>query len=67
VLPYPNDGPTHFDQLAVGIAVSGDIGDDLRAPPIGIVLWPSAMVGTTVPETSIDENRRPRSGKCNID
>lgn len=56
VFPHPDDHPALLTKPPVGIAVPQPISLDLSAPEVRVCLWPSAMFGTAVPETTIDEH-----------
>src|SRR6266849_4645928 len=57
VFPYANNGPPEFLETNVCIAIALSVGVDFCAPPFSIVLGPSAVCRTSVPETTIDKHR----------
>lgn len=63
MLPKPQDGPSSGLELEIRVAVSAPIGFNLRAPPIRICPWPRAVLGASMPEASVDEDRDPGSNE----
>jgi len=59
VLPHSYDTPASLFELRVGVCVSSAIRLDLLAPPLGVLLWPCAVLRTPVPEAPVDENGDP--------
>lgn len=57
MLPESQYKPTHLTEREIGTTVAGYIGQKLGSPPVGIGLWPGPMLGTTVPETAVNEHR----------
>lgn len=55
VFPDPDCLPTECMKPLICIGISGSIGFDLLLPEIGIALRPGGVLGTPVPEASIDE------------
>ena len=64
--PHPQDAPPLRRQSVVGPPVSLAIGLDLLAPPLGVSLWPSPMLGASMPEAAIDEDSNAFLGKNEI-
>jgi hypothetical protein len=56
VLPDAQNRPSEIGQPSIGVAIPFLVLPYLPLPPIRIRLRPSAMLGTTVPETPIDED-----------
>lgn len=57
VFPDPNDLPPHCFQPLIGVEITLSVGFDLFAPEIGVGLWPSTMLWTTMPKATIHEGR----------
>lgn len=53
----PNSPPALTEHL-VGAAVSGDVPVQLLRPPVCVGRWPGGMLGTSVPEAPINEDRQ---------
>ena len=66
VFPDPDRLPTEGMQPLIGIGISGSIGFDLLAPEIGIALRPGSVLGTPVPEASIDEDGHLRAAENDV-
>lgn len=54
VFPHSDGEPAGLGEFVVGVLVSALVRFDLVAPEIGVVLGPSAVDGTAVPEAAID-------------
>jgi hypothetical protein len=67
MFPYTNDGPTEFDKSPIGVSIACDICFDLVTPPFGIVLWPSAVDWTSMPETAVNKNSHARHREGDVD
>jgi hypothetical protein len=66
MLPNSNRRPSRLFERPVGIGVAALIGPDLCPPPLCILLRPSAVLGTAVPEAAIYEDRNLMSREGDI-
>ena len=56
VLPYTDHTPTEIGETLVGFSVSAQIPLDLPSPERGISYRTRVVLGTTMPETAVDED-----------
>jgi hypothetical protein len=54
VLPDADYGPTVLPETSVGFAIPFSVAVELALPPLGVGLWPGAVLGTGVPEAAVD-------------
>jgi hypothetical protein len=66
VFPYPDDLPTKGVQPLIGVGIPEAIGFDLFPPENGIALRPGGMLGTAMPEATVDEYGDTNAGKYDI-
>jgi hypothetical protein len=66
VLPNPHDTPTSHGESSVRIRVTVAVRLDLRLPERAVALGHRSVLGTSVPEATIDEDRDPRWAKHHI-
>jgi hypothetical protein len=66
MLPHPRNAPAHLPRSNFGIAIAGNVREDLGAPPFGVPLRPCPVSRTPVPKATIYENCEPFSGKNQI-
>jgi hypothetical protein len=65
--PNPHDGPAGLAEPAIGIPIARNVSFDFCAPPLPIIFGPSPVFGASVPKTAINEYRRLRSRKGDVD
>lgn len=53
--PHTHYLPTISAQSCVGVAITPLVGNNLRAPEFGVLLWPGGVFGTAMPKTAIYE------------
>ena len=56
MLPYPDNAPPSFSQALAYELISFDISVELGSPVCRVSSWCIAMVGASMPETSIHEH-----------
>src|SRR4051794_33866942 len=66
VLPAAYDGPSGCLQETIDACVSRDVACKLRPPVVVIDLGRVSMLGAAMPETAVNENRNPRTGKHQV-
>lgn len=66
VLPNPYHGPARISKPSIGVSIALDIGLDFCSPPHGIVLWPRAVLGASMPEASVQEDGNSGDRKGNV-
>jgi hypothetical protein len=66
MLPNSDTHPTGFNESQIGVTVSLDVPGDLLRPKIGIGDCDTVMLGTSVPETPIQEHGNPHLGKYEV-
>lgn len=66
VLPKSEDHPTPRSQLRICAAVTKPVAVQLVGPPLRICFWTSRMIGTSVPETPINEDGEPQGSPQDI-
>jgi hypothetical protein len=66
MLPKSEHRPSSCAQLEVSVPVSEAVRLNLRSPPIRVGLWPSAVLGTAMPEATIDKHRDFRSHEGDV-
>ncbi len=55
VLPVAPNSPAALRQLSVGPPIPSDVGVEFLRPPLSIGHWASCVLGTAMPEASVDE------------
>lgn len=66
MLPEPQHCPALRAQHVIGVSITLLIAYYFLAPPICIGLRPGSVLGTAVPETSIDEDRNLGTDKRDV-
>jgi hypothetical protein len=67
VLPDAHDTPAKRSQASVGVSIPSTVRHDLRTPPSRVVLGPSSMARTAMPETAIHKDSNLLTHECDID
>jgi len=57
VFPNPHNPPVQFAQVAVHVAVTGLVANNLSIPILFIGTWPAIALRATMPETSVHKHR----------
>jgi hypothetical protein len=66
MFPEAKHSPAGRLQFCIRMPISRDVRPDLVPPPFRVRLWPSAMLWTSVPETTIYEHNYASAGKHEI-
>lgn len=56
VFPHSNNRPAGRDKPFRRLLVTDTSSLNLRPPEVAVVAWPGHMIGTTVPEATVDKN-----------
>lgn len=66
MLPDVKSNPAQSLQLIVTSSIPGDVRVEFVGPPFPVVLWRGAVIGATMPETTIDEDRNTSPGERDV-
>lgn len=66
MLPHAYDLPAGVLKAFVGVTVTSHVATELLAPPVAVALRQRPVFRTSMPETSIDENRNPSAREYEI-
>lgn len=66
MLPEAEDAPARAAEGACNAGVAGAIGGNLGGPEGGVIFGLRAVLGATVPETAVDEDREFQGGENEI-
>lgn len=66
VLPYAHHAPAESLHVLIGFQVPRDISKQLGIPPRAVPLRPGAVLRTTVPKATVNENHHPACRECQV-
>jgi hypothetical protein len=66
VFPDVHGFPTGCAEALIRVTIPGSVRLDLCQPPVPIAHWRDEVLGTSVPETSVDEDREANSGEGDV-
>jgi hypothetical protein len=57
MLPNVEHGPTEAFQVVLGLGIAPNVGRNFRLPPFAVCLRLGPVLGTTVPEATMNHDR----------
>ena len=66
MLPSPDDQPSVPAEAFLRAAVPGDVRVEFGPPPLGVCLRGHGVIGASVPEAAVDEDRDAGPGQGNV-